>query len=135
MGITPPSTPQVLELCIVLYFLSLLHLKDFRPPRNIGVMYCVMFCLRLSGIEMAPLAPHPQNWNYALSFTTTRNIGIMYCVMFCLPLSGIEKAPFTPHQPCQVLPLAHHVLELCIVLGLTIIAFSVETKPNNTTIY
>ena len=30
-------------------------------------MYCIMFCLRLSGIEKAPFAPHPRKyWNYVL---------------------------------------------------------------------
>ena len=45
--------------------------------------------------------------------------------------------PFLANWPTSPSPVKYyrHVLELCIVLGLTIIAFSVETKPNNTTIY
>ena len=79
-------------------------------------MYCIMFCLRLSGIEKAPFAPHPRKyWNYVWhcyatlaecqgqgpSTPTPTSIIIVYCIMFFPTLPGqLTNIP----QPCQVLP-------------------------------
>ena len=89
--------------------------------KSIGIMYCIMFCLRLSGIEKAPFAPHPRKyWNYVLHCYATlaecqvltrtlqwplpptpTSILIVYCIMFFPTLPGqLTNVP----QPCQVLP-------------------------------
>ena len=122
--------------------------------RNIGIMYCVMFCLRLSGIEKATFAPlflEVLELCIVLCFSSaicigndhiwmtsihTRSIGIMYCIMFWLYHPTLpDNQVLTRDPPPPIDKYWNYVLYYIFYHSSTSKTFAHPGILDNTTIY